>query len=440
MNRWPIPIPAQGTKRLKRAWKTLARLARAREGNTTVFMVMVFPVLIGFGLLSVDGAYLYYRHLLLQQTVQAAALAAGNKIPTYYDSGRQSNAGVVAAARAFANYNMPTATYGDMVPAGNVLLGNWNTTTSTFTSLAASGGTAPDAVQVSARNFASDGNPVQLFFGGFLGQATKNLQATAIAGQGSGQSFHTMIVSDLSGSFTPSMPQQRAVIDAIIDCITNYTASTTEFGIAGFTAHSSVQHPISPAKASKTLAKVDNNAMQACLPTLSAPQTNGNQIGNNGGINQALLPCWGTNQAAGLYAAIQALTTNAMLNTKRSIVIITDGVPVAFPYTAYVAMDGVYPTAARNTSPVCYIYCNDTQLWTMAVNQANIAKSLGIAVTTIYYSGSTPDAADQARYAAALATLSGNGGISLIAPTPAALTAHYAGFCSTIPSAVKAFR
>ena len=401
-----------------------ARLVRAREGSTAVLMVMLFPVLIGFGLLTVDGAYLYYRHLLLQQTVQAAALAAGNKIPAYYESGTNSSAQVIAAARAFANYNMPTAAYGNVIPAGNVVLGNWNGTNGTFTSLASSGGTAPDAVQVTGGSTASGGNAIALFFGGLMGQPTKDATVTAIAGQGSGQAFNTLVVSDLSGSFAPAMPYQRSAISAIIDCITAQTPDATQFGIIGFDGHSSVQYPFQPARANKAQAKKAATDLASCTDY---------------GIKPNAPQCSGSNIASGLYAAIQTFSANVPATSRKSLIIITDGVPNADPIT-YGAADGIYPTAARNTAPVCTTNCTDANLWTMAQNQANIAKGMGIAISTVYYSGDTYNAADQATYAAALATLTGNGGIALVAPNQATIASHYAGFCATIPSAVKAFR
>ena len=110
-----------------RSWRAiLTRLARAREGNTGVLFIAIFPALIGFGLVCVDGAYLYFRNLLLHQTVQAAALAAGNRLSTYYSSGNNSSTAIISIAQTFTTANMPAAQYGTVVPAGNVVLGNWD--------------------------------------------------------------------------------------------------------------------------------------------------------------------------------------------------------------------------------------------------------------------------------------------------------------------------
>ena len=51
--------------------------------------------------LVIDGSFYGYRNLLLRQTVQAAALAAANKLPTYFSSGNGSTAAIVSAAQTF---------------------------------------------------------------------------------------------------------------------------------------------------------------------------------------------------------------------------------------------------------------------------------------------------------------------------------------------------
>ena len=72
----------------------------------------------------------------------------------------------------------------------------------------------------------------------------------------------------------------------------------------------------------------------------------------------------------------------------------------------------------------------------MAQNQAAYARSLGISISTIYYSGNTP-ANQQASYAASLATLTGGTGISLVVPTTGQISSSFAAFCATMASALK---
>jgi hypothetical protein len=86
-------------------------------------IAMMLPATIGFGSLAVDGSYYTYRELLPRQAVQAAALAAGNKLPTYYSSGTGSTTSIASMAQAFITNNMPVAQYGTITPT--TVVGNW---------------------------------------------------------------------------------------------------------------------------------------------------------------------------------------------------------------------------------------------------------------------------------------------------------------------------
>ena len=426
----PLPVPRHAgaprlsmtrlrTPRLRtpRSWRAiLTRLARAREGNAGLLFIAIFPALIGFGLVCVDGAYLYFRNLLLNQTVQAAALAAGNRLSTYYSSGNNSSTAIISIAQTFTTANMPAAQYGTVVPAGNVVLGNWDSTVSTFTSLATSGGTSPNAVKVTGINSIANSNPVTLFFGGILGQPTKDLTTTAIASYGTGQAFNTLIVSDLSGSFAPSITNQQAAASAILDCVADSSALTSNFGIVGFNGRSSIPLPPGLAKQNKAAYRTAIGQLKACTQP--------------GGP-----PCSGSNAASGIYAAIQIFSDPSFNNTRKSMVIITDGVPNARTGVTYTMADGIYPTPTSPT-PTCTNSCTDADLLTMAQNQAAVARAAGISVSTIYYSGST-NGSDQAAYAAFLATLTGGTGVAMVAPSSARISSTFAGFCATMSSALK---
>jgi Flp pilus assembly protein TadG len=182
----------------------LRRLLKDRRAGVTTLVSLMMPVMFGTGPLFADAAYISYRKLLLQQTVHAAALAGAQTLSSYYTSGNNSTTAVVAAAQSFARLNMPTATYGTVVPTANVVLGNWNTTTGAFISLASSGGSAPNAVQVTGLNTSANSNPVKTLFAGIFGISSKDLTATATASYATGQNFDTIIINDLSQSETCS--------------------------------------------------------------------------------------------------------------------------------------------------------------------------------------------------------------------------------------------
>ena len=71
----------------------------------------------------------------------------------------------------------------------------------------------------------------------------------------------------------------------------------------------------------------------------------------------------------------------------------------------------------------------------MAVNQAAMAAAAGISVSTIYYSGNSGGSAGA--NASQLAGLRSGTGVSLVAPTATAISGVFAGFCSTMSSALK---
>ena len=178
----------------------------------------------------------------------------------------------MSSAQTIASANMPATTTvqghaapldGTVVPAANVVLGNWDTTASTFTSLAASGGTTPNAVQVTGLETSANGNPVAMFFGNVLGYATKDITATAIASYGTGQSFNTIVINDLSQSFLPDIASQRAADTAILNCIANAAGSASKFGITTINGSAWTYLPLTQASVSGNQTRI--NALTSCI-------------------------------------------------------------------------------------------------------------------------------------------------------------------------------
>ncbi|HEX3989711.1 MAG TPA: TadG family pilus assembly protein [Acetobacteraceae bacterium] len=381
---------------------------RDRGSMGTLIAIGVIPGMIGFGCLSIDKGYYGYRSLLLKQTVEAAALAGGNKLTTYYTS-NGSTATIVATAQAFTTANMPTAQYGTVVSAANVVLGNLSGTT--FTSLASSRGTTPNAVQVTGVN------SVPLFMGSWFGKNSVDVTATVIASSSTSQAFNTIVVNDMSDSFSSELSNQRAADLAILNCLKNQTGTTSEFGITLANGHSTAYQALA-------IASTKYSTLSSKISSLSS-----SSCGSNCGT--------GSNIASGMYSAIQQYSGSGFANTKKNIVIITDGVPNTDYAVDYEKADGIYPTAT-STKATCIgkNKCSDANLLTMAKNQAAVAAAAGISISTIYYSGDT-DPSDQASYAASLATLVTGTGVAMVAPSAAQITSNIGGFCATLPSALK---
>lgn len=395
----------------------LHRLRRDRKGSTLLLATLLVPVIVGFGGLAIESAYLYYRNLELRQTVNAAALAGASQLITYYTSGTESTAAVTTAVQTIAKANLPSSQFGSVVPASNVVVGNWNPTTSTFTSLSASGGSSPNAVQVTGLSTKANGNSIPVFFAGMLGMSSVDLTKTAVASFGTGQNFDTIILNDLSQSFSSDISQQRAADLAILNCIKTTSNSTSVFGVTTFDGHSSIYVPLTQASTNMTSLTTKINALNYC--------------GTSG-----MPACSGSNVAAGLYSAIQQFSSVSSTNTIKNIILITDGVPNANATVVYAKADGIYPTPS-SLLPTCTVLCTDANLLTMAQNQATNAAAAGINVSTIYYSGDTASGS-QASYTASLASLRRGTGVSLVAPTSAKIASVFGGFCATMNSATVA--
>jgi hypothetical protein len=301
------------------------------------------------------------------------------------------------------------------VPASSVVIGNWNAATSTFTSLASSGGTSPNAVQVSGLNTQANGNPIPVLFGGLLGMSNLSVSKTAVASFGTGQNFDTIILNDLSQSFSSEISEQRAADLAILNCVKTTSATTSVFGITTFDGHSSTYVPLTQASTSMSSLTAKINALNYC--------------GTSG-----MPACTGSNVAAGLYSAIQQFSAVSATNTIKNIILITDGVPNVNSSVTYAKADGVYPTPT-STTPICTTKCTDANLLTAAQDQATNAYAAGISISTIYYTGDTA-AGSVASYEASLASLRRGTGVSLVAPTAAKISSVFGGFCATMNSAL----
>lgn len=376
------------------------RCGRDRGGMAVLCAVMI-PSLVGLGVLTVDQGYYSYRNLLLKQTTQSAALAAAQKLYTYYSTG--SNSTVVSTAQTYALYNMPTARYGTVVPASNVVLGTWSGTAFT------AGGTNPTAVQVTGLNTAGNGNAVPLFLGSFFGKPTVDMQTTVVASYGSGKSFNTIVINDMSQSFANEIADQVAADQQILNCVKGVVGSTSYFGITFVNGHASTFIPLTLAQPNYTTLQTTINSITACSSKEDPNCSTGSNIGS------------------GIYSAIKQFSGSTYTGSSKNIVIITDGVPNASSGVTYTTADGV----------TCGKKCTDTELQAGTQAEAAAAKTAGINIATIYYSGDDTNPSDQATYQKFLAGLVSGTGTALVAPTTAMLDASYAALCSSIPSVLK---
>lgn len=145
-------------------------LAREERGGIAVLAALSAPVLAGFAALAVDVGHAYMVRTELQSAADAAALAASMRLP--------DAAAALAEARAIAAENLPPSRHGEVLRDGDLVVGTWDPATRTLTP----GGGAPNAVRVTLRRAAANGNPLPTFLAGILGVDFFDLEARATAG------------------------------------------------------------------------------------------------------------------------------------------------------------------------------------------------------------------------------------------------------------------
>ena len=287
--------------------------------------------------------------------------------------------------------------------ASNVVLGTWNGTAFT------AGGTNPTAVQVTGLNTTANSNPVPLFLGSFFGRPTADITYSVVASYGSGKAFNTIVINDMSQSFSSEIANQVAADQQVLNCVKGVVGSSSYFGLTFINGHASTYIPLTSAQANYTALQLKVRLITACTLLEDPNCSTGSNIGS------------------GIYSAIQQFNSATYTGTSKNIVIITDGVPNVSSGVNYTTADGVS----------CGKHCADADLQAGTQAQATAAKAAGINISTVYYSGSDTDPAVQSTAKNFLAGLVSGTGTALVAPTSATLAASYASFCSSIPSVLK---
>lgn len=141
-----------------------------QRGAVAIFFAASVMMLIGMAAIAVDLSYLYSLRGKLQNAADAAVLAAVDDISDT-DVAR-------ATALSYAAKNMPVAEHGTVLVSADVVTGNWDADTRTFTP----SGSSTNAIRVVTRRAEANGNAAGLFFARVLGFDDVDLQATAIAG------------------------------------------------------------------------------------------------------------------------------------------------------------------------------------------------------------------------------------------------------------------
>ena len=137
--------------------RRLSDFTHDRRGSVLPVFGFALLALMGVAGLAIDMSYLYTLRTQLQTAADAAAFAAASKLP-------DANA-AEAEAIAYATKNLPVEVHGTTLTNSDVVVGNWDGLSRTFTP----NDTPINAVQVSVRRSQSNGNPATLFISQIFG-------------------------------------------------------------------------------------------------------------------------------------------------------------------------------------------------------------------------------------------------------------------------------
>jgi Flp pilus assembly protein TadG len=391
-----------------------------RRAGIAVFIALLFPALIAMGLLAIDAVRAFSQATLLSTATQAAALAGGMNIGNYYSQGAtlggasvSTKAALIGDANAASSANLASAIQ-------QTLLGNWNTSNSTFTSLATSGTTSPNAVLVTGTL------TMPTYIGGAFGTPTISITKTATATLNSNTPFNVIVLNDMGGPNTTQSlgiagsaqarwwAQQQAADVAILRCLQAAGNTSSKFGVTGFVEQGYTLQAMATVNSGTNATTITNNInnvgssyFQYCRQSKSAKM------------------CHGSNVAAAIKSAVAQFNAITTTGASNNIVILTNELPLYDPTVAtgqspvlyYTIAEGTGvtvgtttgPTGAKvatgssttalcGTSPVC----TTTNLIQMAEGQAAAAGRAtssggpGLRISVIYFSGDNGTVAGKA--------------------------------------------
>src|SRR5688500_15024566 len=146
------------------------KLTRRRWGNIAILSVTLMAIMMGMVAFAVDIGYIAHAHTELQRTADAVALAAAAKLPD------QTAAKTAGKATAQSNSSTISPTLTD----ANFEFGHWSRFTSSFTTPTPRY-RSTNAVRVTVKRTAANGNPLNLFYGRVLGKQTTDVTITSVA-------------------------------------------------------------------------------------------------------------------------------------------------------------------------------------------------------------------------------------------------------------------
>ena len=353
---------------------------RSERGFSFVYFGIMIVLIFGFAGLVIDGTHAYDVRAQCQSTADAAALAAGMKLPD-----------LVAAQAAAVSYglkNMDPLVHGTVIAAGDVQFGKWDFAAKTFTQTGVV--TNINAVRVYARRSVANANPLSMTFARAIGFSSVDVQGKAVAAAAAGKPWYLSLVQDVTSSFSAELAQAKTADHNLLNCFSAVAPVQSRMGLITFTGWSQQLVPLSVVATSYATLNTGMNNIKLC-----------------GSVGAPI--CSGTDIAAGLQAGTNMLTAAPPLaGVGKAIVMVTDGQPQP-------SSQGSHPTSTA------------AQLQALATQWANNADAAGISIFIVYYDGDNDPAAK-----AFLQTLIRGEGSFLTTPDPAQIPTLLNKICTTL--------
>jgi Flp pilus assembly protein TadG len=340
------------------------RFSHDCEGAVAAMAAVSLVVILGFGAFAIDMSYAYATRNRLQVTAEAAALAAAPELP--------NQAAATAKALEYVEDNMPAANNGMVLDSSDVVFGNWNPTTETWTA----GASPINAVEVTTRRSSDNQNRLELFLGPILGLAFLDMETSAVAYARNPTAWDVALVQDVTASFFDEIGDARDADQAMLDCVSNHFVNA-KMGLTAFTGTSHIMTPMLPVGQPENFANYV--AMSDAIDNLNSC--------NGFPSNPPMPPCTGTHVGIGIERAIDQLDASipAPGIIGQAIVIVGDGEP-----NATNAAQSLY--SESDYYGLCGHNCNNRDLEAMANAAADEAAAKGYDVYVVFYNeGNNPN-------------------------------------------------
>ena len=339
----------------------LKRFLRESDGAIAALSSVSLVVILGMGAFAIDMSYAYSERNLLQVTASAAALAAAPHLPNLSETTEK--------AVEYAEDNMPPETHGTVLDSSDIVLGNWDPATETWTE----GDTPFNAVEITTRRSTINGNRLELFLAPILGLGWLDMEARAVAYARAPDAWDVALVQDVTGSFAEEIGDARVADQTMLDCVSN-NFSESRMGLTTFTGTSHIMTPMLPVGLPENL---------STYVELSDAIDMLDRCGSFG-----MPPCSGTHIGIGLERGIEQLDsyTPAPGVVGQAIVIVGDGRPDT-------RNSGSIDYSESDHYHVCGGDCSDGDLAQMANLAADDAASKGYDVFVLFYDEGNDDAA-----------------------------------------------